>query len=192
MKKKTFLQSNIGWQIFCFALLAAALACTGWWISMIVKSVQRGIGDIVFFLFAQGVCFLVALYLFFSFIKFERNNIHLTEEKIYMKDDWNGKRSKLQHYAEVKFAEIASVDIVWTNNDSKGNNIKAKATWALIPKPYLSIKTKNGDITNFFIMYFAKEDVVKIVDEVQKRMKYLGNSTEIIQKKELIQKLTSK
>ena len=43
-------------------------------------------------------------------------------------------------------SSMDKMDIVWTNNDSKGNKIKAKVPCALIPKPYLSIKTKNGEI----------------------------------------------
>lgn len=196
MKKKTFYQTNILWQIFCFMFLVAFITLFIIGLQLIVGIVNNGFGDNA----ADVVISIMLLILYFTavflilklFIRFEHNNIHFTNEKIYMNDDWNNNKNKIQYYSEVNFADIESVDIIWTNKNSKGKMIKSRLVSALVEKPYLSIKTKKGEIINFFVMYISKKDILKIIDEIKNRMKNVGNYTEIIQKEIAILKLNKR
>ena len=59
-------------------------------------------------------------------------------------------------------------------------------------KPYLSIKCKNGEVVNFFVMYIKKKDVIKIINEIRIRMKKVKNDVDIIHEKEALLKLNRK
>ena len=59
-------------------------------------------------------------------------------------------------------------------------------------KPYLSIKWKNGEVVNFFVMYISKKDVIKIINEIRIRMKKVKNDVDIIHEKEALLKLNRK
>jgi len=131
MRKKTFYQTNIFWQLFCFMFL----------VQLIIGIFSNGLGENI----ADKFVSIILLVLYFTatflilkmFIRFEHNNIHLTDEKMYMNDDWNNKNNKIQYYSEVKFIDIVSVDIIWTKKNSKGKSIKSRFVSALVEKPYL-------------------------------------------------------
>lgn len=92
----------------------------------------------------------------------------------------------------MKFVDIESVDIIWTKKNSRGKTIKSRLVSALVEKPYLSIKTKNGEVTNFFIMYVSKKDVIRIINEIGCRMKNVGNDIDIIKDDEAYLKINRK
>ena len=196
MKKKTFFQTNILWQLFCLMFLAVFVAEVLVGVQLIIGIISNGLGEnateIITSVILLGL-FLISMGLtLWQFIVFEHNNIHLTVDKIYMNDDWNNKRNKIQYYTEVYFVDIESVDIFWTKCDSKGKLIKSGLFSALVEKPYLSIKTKNGEVSNFFIMYVSKKDVIRIINEISYRMKRVGNNIDIINIEEAKLKINRK
>lgn len=196
MKKKTFYQTNIFWQLFCFMFLVAFVTCFILGVQLIIGIFSNGLGENI----ADKFVSIILLVLYFTatflilkmFIRFEHNNIHLTDEKMYMNDDWNNKNNKIQYYSEVKFIDIVSVDIIWTKKNSKGKSIKSRFVSALVEKPYLSIKTKNADIINFFVMYVSKKDVIKLINEIRVRMTNVGNEIDIIKENEALLKINRK
>lgn len=196
MKKKTFYQTNILWQLLCFMFLVIFIACLIVGVRLIVGIVENGLGvkitDKIISMFLLIVYFTATLLILKTFIRFEHNNIHLTNEKIYMNDDWNNKQNKIQYYCEAKFIDVQSIDIIWTNKNSRGKAIKSRLVSALVEKPYLSIKCKNGETVNFFIMYISKKDVIKIINEISYRMKSVGNYIEIIKDDEAYSKINRK
>ena len=196
MKKKTFYQTNILWQLFCFMFLAAFIICFIVGVQLIVGIINNGLGesvtDIVLSIILLILYFVATFLILKVFIRFEHNNIHFTNEKIYMNDDWNNKKNKIQYYSEVKFTDIDSVDIIWTKKDSKGKTIRSRLVSAFVEKPYLSIKCKNGKVVNFFIMYISKKDVIKIINEIRIRMKNVKNDVDIIHEEEALLKLNRK
>ena len=129
--------------------------------------------------------------MFKEIVRLEHNNIHLDENKIYMNDDWQ-KKSKIQFYTEVEYKNIENVDIVWSAKNSKGENIKSNLPSSFVVKPYLSITTKSGKSENFFILYFSKKTLLKLIDELKKRMAAVGNYSAIIDSAKLIEKLNEK
>lgn len=92
----------------------------------------------------------------------------------------------------MKFVDIESIDIILTKKNSKGKTIKSRLVSAFIEKPYISIKCKNGDVANFFVMYISKKDVIKIINEIRHRMKSLGNDILIINDDEVDLKINRK
>lgn len=196
MKKKTFYQTNIFWQLFCFMFLVAFIFCFIVDVQLIIGIINNGLGenptDKTFSLILLILFFIANLLIIKLFIRFEHNNIHLTNDKIYMNDDWNNKINKIQYYSEVNFVDIESIDIIWTKRNSKGKLIKSRLVSAFVKKPYLSIKTKKGEIVNFFIMYISKKDVIKIINEISLRMNLVGNSADIIKDEEAYSKISRK
>lgn len=98
MKKKTFYQTNIFWQFFCFMIFAIFITCLIVGVQLIVGIINNGLGvgftDKIISLFLLVLYFTATLLILKLFIRFEHNNIHLTNEKIYMNDDWNNKKIK--------------------------------------------------------------------------------------------------
>lgn len=196
MKKKTFYQTNILWQLFCFMFLAVFITCFIVGVQLIVGIINNGLGvdvtDKIISIFLLVLYFTATFLILKVFVRLEHNNIHFTNEKIYMNDDWNNKKNKIQYYSEVKFTDIDSVDIIWTKKDSKGKTIRSRLVSAFVEKPYLSIKCKNGEVVNFFVMYISKKDVIKIINEIRIRMKKVKNDVDIIHEKEALLKLNRK
>lgn len=196
MKKKTFYQTNILWQLFCFMFLAVFITCFIVGVQLIVGIINNGLGvdvtDKIISIFLLVLYFTATFLILKVFVRLEHNNIHFTNEKIYMNDDWNNKKNKIQYYSEVKFTDIDSVDIIWTKKDSKGKTIRSRLVSAFVEKPYLSIKCKNGEVVNFFVMYISKKDVIKIINEICIRMKKVKNDVDIIHEKEALLKLNRK
>ena len=196
MKKKTFYQTSIFWQVICFVFLAAFVLCSVIWVRVAIDFVESfsdiSSNEMIVSAIKLIVSFIAILMVLRVFIRFEHNNIHFTEEKIYINDDWNNERNKIQYYSEVKFVEIEAVDIIWTANNSQGKPIKSHLIASAVKKPYLSIKTKSGEVANFFVMYFSKKSMLKIIDEIRVRMNSVGNYTAIIQEEEAVQKMDRK
>ena len=157
MKKKTFYQTNIFWQLFCFIFFVAFIIFSIVGVQLIIGIINKWPGENVI----DKIISVISLILYFIstllvlkwFVQFEHNNIHLTNEKIYMNDDWNNEKNKIQYYSEVKFVDIELVDIIWTKRNFKGRLIRSNLLSALVVKPYLSIKTKNGEVD-----FLAKKD----------------------------------
>ena len=106
---------------------------------------------------------------------------------MYMHDDRKfNKKDRIQCYAEVKFSDIASIDILWTSKNSKGEFTKATKN---IASPYLSIKTKENKTANFVVQYITKKNVLKLIREIKARMDHVGNSSENIDEQILARKL---
>ncbi len=196
MKKKTFYQTNIFWQLFCFMFLATFITCLIVGVKLIIGIVYNGLGENI----TDKIISVILLILYFTatllilklFVRLEHNNIHLTNEKIYMNDDWNNKENKIQYYSEVKFTDIESIDIIWSMKNSKGKLIESMLFSTLVEKPYLSIKTRNGETINFFVMYISKKDLIKIINEIRCRMKNVGNKIDIIKDEEVYLKISKK
>lgn len=196
MKKKTFYQTNVLWQLFCFMILAVFITCLILGVQLLARIINNGLGvDIaekIISIFLLILYFTATLLILRLFIRFEHNNIYLTNEKIYMNDDWNNKKNKIQYYSEVKFIDIESIDIIWTKENSNGKIIRSRLFYASIEKPYLSIKCKDEKVVNFFIMYISKKDVIKIISEISCRMKSVGNNSDTIKDDEAYSKINRK
>lgn len=184
------------WQLFCFILFAVFIICLVVGVKLIIGIIDNGLGenaiDKIISILLLLLFFIATALIFKLFVRLEHNNIHLTHEKIFMYDDWSKKKDKIQYYTEIKYVDIESVDIIWTKKNSIGNNIESLLFSSMVIKPYLSIKNKNGEIANFFVMYVSKRDVTKMVKEIGFRMKEVGNDIDIISSDEVCLKLSRK
>ena len=115
-EKKTFYQTNILWQLLCFMFLAAFIICFIIGVKLIIGVINNGLGaditDKMISILLLSLYFTATFLILKEFIRFEHNNIHLTNEKIYMNDDWDNTKSKIQYYSEAKFVDIESIDII--------------------------------------------------------------------------------
>ena len=79
--------------------LSAFIICFIVCVRLIVEIINNGLGENVFdkiiSIFLFTLYFTATLLILKLFIRFEHNNIHLTNEKIYMNDDWNNKKNKM-------------------------------------------------------------------------------------------------
>ena len=99
MKKKTFYQTNIFWQLFCFIFFVAFIIFSIVGVQLIIGIINKWPGENVI----DKIISVISLILYFIstllvlkwFVQFEHNNIHLTNEKIYMNDDWNNEKNKI-------------------------------------------------------------------------------------------------
>ena len=151
MKKHTFYQTNIFWQLFCFMFLSAFIICFIVCVRLIVEIINNGLGE-------NGFDKIISIFLF----------------TLYFTATW----------------WILKFFIIFYNN--KGKLISSRLLFALVEKPFLSIKTKKGETVNFFVMYISKKDVIKIINEIRCRMKNVGNRTDIIKDEEAYLKLSRK
>ena len=99
MRNKVFYQTNILWQLFCFIFLAVFIACVIVGVQFIIGIVNNGLGqsdiDRVVSIILLVVYFTATLLILWLFIRFEHNNLHFTNEKMYMNDDWNNRKNKI-------------------------------------------------------------------------------------------------
>lgn len=203
MRKKTFYQTGIFWQLLCLMMLAISLFLFIFGIIVCIRTINYFVietaADVIISIIPTTLCLSVAIFFFLEFVRMEHNNIHFTSEKLYINDDWlREKHGKIQYYTEVKFIDIESVDIIWTENNSQGRPMRASVflhrsciipTSVFMPKPYLSITTKEVEKKNFFIMYFPQKSILKIINEIRVRMKIVGNDSNIITDDEALLKL---
>jgi len=177
--KKTFFQTNLLFQVFVsiflvgfvvFQILAFKIGY------LIISSAISGSTNylidriVIFLLFELMACLLLII-----FFRFEHNNIHINNGKIYMNDDWLRQKEKIQFYSEVHISDIYRIDIIWTSKNSKQKNINGRAFSSSMPKAYISFEKNNGEIVNMLILYMNKKTISKMIDCIKQEMIKINN-----------------
>lgn len=157
MKKKTFFQTNILWQILLFGILCLGLLCT----INIFHVFNSKYGNITNFLNMTSlddkliyfITFCGSIFPFYFFIQLERYNVHLNDEEIYMNDDWRRKtaRDKIQYQVSTKYKDIEKIQLIYSYYDSRDRNCSA------FRKKYLVLETKDGKINKYHVIYISKK-----------------------------------
>ena len=178
MKKKTYYQTNVFWQLLCCVVLAFVI---GGIVLVVITLIPCFSGELqqaqLVRAILLAVIYSIGVGLFIKeFIRMEHNNIHLDNEKIYMKDDWSIILEKIQFHTEVKFADISSIDIIYSKNNSRGGRIRSPLPSSRVEKPYLSITTIDNKTYNFFIMYITKKNRKRLIEDIKERMRQAGNN----------------
>lgn len=135
-----------------------------------IKGIVEAICCLLFALLVVG--YQILLYMSYTII--------LDKEKIFIREDINSKRSKIQYYTFAYYKDIKSVDIFWSNRKSNGEKTgEDSITGGSVAIPYLRIITNNDEQKLFFIFITSKKSIKKLIDELKRRMENCGNTAQI-------------
>lgn len=175
MKKKSFFQTNILWQLLLLCILAIGI----FGVITLIDVFGSKYGDITNFINMTSlddkliycVFILSVIFSFYLFVQLERYNVHLNDEEIYMKDDWRRKtaRDKIQYYVSTKYKDIEKIKLIYSQYDSKDRNCSE------FRKKYLVLETKDGKINKYHVTYISKKTLIKLINEIKFRIKETGN-----------------
>lgn len=106
--------------------------------------------------------------------------IILDKDKIYIHEDTNLKKAKIQYYTCAYYNEIDSIDIFLSNRKSNGKRSSEHSITGGSEKiSYLRIKTKSNEQKLFMIMFTSKKTVKNIIIELKQRIEACGNNIKI-------------
>lgn len=181
--KKTFFQTNVIFQVFVFVFFVGFIVFQVLVFNillLIISSVKSNEYQSLFYRILVLLIFELTAWLFFRvFIRFEHNNIHIRNNKIYINDDWMRKKEKIQYYSEVCISEIRSIDIIWTSKNSLQKTINGRTLGCSMPKAYISFTNNNGEKVNMFILYMGRKTITKMIDCIKDEMIKNGNFNQI-------------
>lgn len=112
-----------------------------------------------------------ALFGIYTFVKFARNRIILTETEIFVPRHWGSKDSRIQYETHIKYDEITNIFMTASNKNSLGKNAK----WVITIMPYIVFECHDGGQKAINVLYFSKKQTIKIIDLAIERAKALGN-----------------
>ncbi|MGI6768572.1 MAG: hypothetical protein ACOX43_05785 [Bacilli bacterium] len=179
MKKKRFFPLNFVWQMLTFLFLV--LSIIGLYI-LICAFIESDFVVVFMLLFPVLFCL-------YTFIRFEHNRIVLNEKYIFMPDDWLSWKEKIQYKVTIYYDEITDINLVKTHTNSSGKRIKRAP---IIPLTFLEFKCSDGSYKRIFILYFTKKQRIKIINEIKKRMKAVGNYAAINETEKLLDGIVDK
>ena len=175
MKKKSFFQTNILWQLLLLCILTIGI----FGIITLFDVFGSKYGNITNFLNMTSLddkliyCVFLCgvIFPFYFFVQLERYNVHLNDEEIYMNDDWRRKtaRDKIQYQVSTKYKDIEKINLIYSHYDSRDRNCSA------FRKKYLVLETKDGKINKYHVTYFSKKTLIKLINEIKLRMKEKEN-----------------
>ena len=175
MKKKTFFQTNVLWQLLLLCILTIGI----FGIITLFDVFGSKYGNITNFLNMTSLddkliyCVFLCgvIFPFYLFVQLERYNVHLNDEEIYMNDDWRRKtaRDKIQYQVSTKYKDIEKINLIYSHYDSRDRNC------SVFRKKYLVLETKDGKINKYHVTYFSKKTLIKLINEIKLRMKEKEN-----------------
>ena len=175
MKKKSFFQTNILWQLLLLCILTIGIFgiitlfdvfCSKYGNITNFLNMTSLDDKLIYCVFICGVIFP-----FYLFVQLERYNVHFNDEEIYMNDDWRRKkaRDKIQYQVSTKYKDIEKIQLIYSYYDSRDRNCSA------FRKKYLVLETKDGKINKYHVTYISKKTLIKLIDEIKFRIKETGN-----------------
>lgn len=122
-------------------------------------------------IFTLGIYLLIL-----AVLNFEQPAFILSADKIFTIGDIGiSNKYKFQHYTEVEYKNIASLDIIWSSCNSKGK--ACRSVYAMGKSwPYLTIVDKHGEKHNFSIQRMSKKGMRNFLNELNARIVFFGNN----------------
>lgn len=193
--KKTYYQTNILYQLFVNLFLIVFILCQIVAFELFVfpetETDMLVFGITIKDKIVQFVLLEISSILILRvFIRFEHNNIHIKNNTIWMNDDWNFKEAKIQFKTSVEIKQIKSIKIIWSLKDSKLKRIPGGTVGNMLPKPYLSFLTINGERKNMFILYMSKKTVRRLIEDIKSLMIKNENFNPIAETDAILSKFT--
>ncbi len=185
MRKKFYLPDNIVIVIFCLFLLILGLPILAQAICVLVLTFYKILDtDFLVTLLKFGIFALLMFVDFLIFYKISQYlcyTIILDKEKVYIHQDTNFKKRRIQYYTAIKYNDISSIEILWSNKKSNGEvSGECSITGGSATIPYLCINSKNGDQKLFMIMFTSKKRIKKLIIELQHRIELSGNDIPLL------------
>lgn len=194
MKKKYYLPDNFATVFLCTFLLVLGLLplyVTAQVIIAIFKNIgQSSVEDTMIRVVIGIISILPIILLGYKISQYMCYTIVLDKDKIYISDDTNPNKKKIQYYTFVDYISIQNIDIVWSNKKSNGEKSGIHSiTGGGANIPYLLIETKNDEKKLFMIMFTSKKTVAKLILELKCRMESKGNKIQTIDIDSIIKKI---
>ena len=106
-------------------------------------------------------------------------SFHITFDKVKVSitGDFLPKDDKVQYACAVRYDEIISVNLIYSSNDSRDRKIRMDT--GSMPKTYIEIRTENK-MYRLCVTYYSKYQIKKIINELKKRCKQVGNNVDIL------------
>lgn len=168
MKKKIFFQKSL---ILFILLLVCGIMFAGAIFVMVSFLLNINKANNISFWLLFLVIVFVAVYLGYTIIRFVRNRIIFTEEKLYVPENWGGKDVKFQYKVIVDFTEIKEVFIT----ESCNNSLNKAMPLQVLPMPYIVIECKNGKQKAINVFYYSKKQTIKIIETIIEYSKLNNN-----------------
>ena len=182
MKKKFYFPDNIGIIIGCAFFLILAILPLVELIKILFVTFsyisKASIEDTIVRFLIAIIMIVPVLFFGYTISHYLCYTIILDKVKIYIHEDTNIKKKKIQYYTCANYENIYSVDIIWSNRKSNGEKSDINSIAGTEKIPYLRINTKDGKQKLFMIMFTSKRTVKKIILELKKRAEM--NDNEII------------
>lgn len=187
--KKTYFQTKISLQIFVSIFFVFFIIfqyyATKLLISIIHCVSNSELENLLKLIFVFLVFEIMALLTLRICIRFEHINIHIKNDRIFMKDDWMRKKEKIQFKTEVLISEIKRIGIIWTHKNSQLKNIQGNSFGSKVPKAYLSFETMNGKTKNMLILYMNKRTVRQLITDI-KALMIKNNNLSVLEDTEML------
>ncbi|MCI6788790.1 MAG: hypothetical protein MR606_02945 [Mollicutes bacterium] len=127
-----------------------------------------------------SIYLIVFIFLLYNLLKILRFTIILNKTNIYIYSDFYSKKNKVQYYTSVSYKDIKSIEIIWSNRNSIGENSGNENIFSGDKDtPYLKIITKQNEEHLFLVMFTSKRTLKNLIDELKIRMKKCGNIAQI-------------
>lgn len=116
---------------------------------------------------------ILAILLFgYELIRLIKFRIVLNENYIYANSDGLLLRERVQYETQINYSDVVNIDVIKSEKNSLGKNIKKRWISSNVKKTYLRFKLKNGNYNYICVSYYSKKQVSKLLNEISKRISY--------------------
>lgn len=172
-KGKIFYQDELPWLLvslfFAFAILFLQL---GPFVALIVfwLKAPSAVDGKTSLIVLSVITFLLMFFFYPQMITRFSWNIHMDEEKMWMKGDYRMKKEwRIQKPTEVLFSEIKSIHLEYSKKNSSGHFVRNRYEWLWTEKRFLVIETVHKKIKRFHVSHFTDPKLFEIVGEIVKK-----------------------
>ncbi len=188
MKKKTFIQLHLS-MIFINCFFLFLVSC-----SIIVRIKYPLMGDYTYKNFNEITTLILwyfsLLIVIWIGIKENHHWIVFKEKEIYVPNDLRLRCNKRQFKVVVRYDDILDISFITSRKNSKGKTIRDESSQPFAPSHhYLVIQKKNNRKERILLDYYSKKQKIKILEELERRLKYSKNLIDLTKARELLESL---
>lgn len=188
MKKKIYFQNQIVWHWFAALYFIVACLSIGFVIYSIITLVMNPQNDLKFILlvvFSIIICLLTSIYTARRFLSLEGFNIHLNDERVWMKKEINWKELRTQYEASIYLKDIKDIKTIVDKRKSNGGKIcynfhgdghRAVPLWDIcVYRKYLVFEDYKGKETRMNVSHYTEDYLLSIVYDIIERIEASDN-----------------
>lgn len=123
--------------------------------------------------------FILLIFLIYEIIRLSfSGRICFKNEFIFVPSDWFDVNNRIQYKCIINYKDIKSIKIIASANNSKNERIAFRLSILSIKK-YFEITTYDDTVNRICINHYTKKQIIKILNEINLRIKDFNNSTVI-------------